>query len=135
MWVFGYGSLMWDDWEEEFGGRKYDRARLRGYHRDFNKKSTESRGTQQHPCPTLGLVEQARAECIGSAFEFDDGRREAILDCLRRREGPSFTFPEKPIELEDGRVVGAMIPINNSNRVLTSGMLGSKGGRRWLRWQ
>jgi cation transport protein ChaC len=114
MWVFGYGSLMWDGWEKEFGGRKYDRATLHDYHRDFNKKSTASRGTREHPCPTLGLVEEEGAECVGSVFEFDDGRREDVLDYLRRREGGSFTFPEKSIEMKDGRVVGAVTPINDT---------------------
>lgn len=40
MWVFGYGSLMWDGWEIEFQGVKDNRAELTGFHRDFNKRST-----------------------------------------------------------------------------------------------
>ena len=30
MWVFGYGSLMWDGWEQQFDGVRIDRAVLIG---------------------------------------------------------------------------------------------------------
>jgi glutathione-specific gamma-glutamylcyclotransferase len=117
MWVFGYGSLMWDDWEKEefqgFQGKKSDLAKLENYHRDFNKSSVSARGTYEYPCPTLGLVEGIGAECIGSAFEFEDKYREAVLKYLRRREGPSFNLIEKDIVLANGRNVRAFIPVND----------------------
>lgn len=28
MWVFGYGSLMWDGWEQTLGGVRVERAEL-----------------------------------------------------------------------------------------------------------
>ena len=55
MWVFGYGSLMWGSWETKFQGTNQGKARLRGYHRAFNKKSTRNWGMRDAPCPTLGL--------------------------------------------------------------------------------
>ncbi len=113
MWVFGYGSLMWDDWEKCFRGKKYDRAKLRDYHRDFNKRSTASRGTRQQPCPTLGLVKQKGAECVGSAFLFEDKWKKTVLAYLRSREGSSFKLLKKPIELEDGCFIQAFTPVND----------------------
>jgi cation transport regulator ChaC len=37
MWVFGYGSLMWDHWETQFGCLRSLVADLPGYQRVFNK--------------------------------------------------------------------------------------------------
>jgi cation transport regulator ChaC len=45
MWVFGYGSLMWDGWEQALGGQRVDGAVLPDYGRSFNKKSTRNWGT------------------------------------------------------------------------------------------
>ena len=39
VWVFGYGSLMWDNWENQFQGTCKGKVILKGYHRSFNKKS------------------------------------------------------------------------------------------------
>ncbi|MBK9214640.1 MAG: gamma-glutamylcyclotransferase [Chloracidobacterium sp.] len=115
MWVFGYGSLMWDDWEKEFQGVKHNRAKLNGYHRDFNKKSTRNWGTSERGCPTLGLEELEGAECVGSAFEFDDKYRDSIMTHLKGREGESFDLPELDVELENGQVVKAVTPVNRLN--------------------
>src|SRR2546428_7074037 len=123
MWVFGYGSLMWDDWEACFKGTKYDRAKLRNYNRDFNKRSIKSRGTREQPCPTLGLVEHEGGECIGSAFLFEDKWQEVVLGYLNAREGSSFQLVKKDIELEDGRIIQAFIPINNLKKATFIGEL------------
>ena len=37
MWIFGYGSLMWDGWESEFVCQERAMATLSGYRRAFNK--------------------------------------------------------------------------------------------------
>lgn len=113
MFVFGYGSLMWDGWEKEFGGKKYSLAKLSDYKRDFNKKSVKNWGTQDTPGPTLGLEQKKGAECTGTVFEFDDNKRERITERLKKREGPSFKLIEKEVTLPDGRKVRAITPIND----------------------
>ena len=113
MWVFGYGSLMWDGWEEPLQGKRADGAALKGYSRSFNKKSTQNWGTRAAPGPTLGLEPDAALDCIGTAFELADAHRSAIETMLRQREGESFTLTELPVSLPDGRTVLALTPVND----------------------
>ena len=68
MWVFGYGSLMWDGWQTQHGCTRQMLADLPGYSRAFNKASVRNWGSTQNPCPTLSLTEGGN--CRGMAFEF-----------------------------------------------------------------
>jgi cation transport protein ChaC len=104
---------MWDGWEEAFAGVRFDGAVLSGYRRSFNKKSSERCGTAARPGPTLGLEPDDGAQCIGTAFEIPESQRAAVLDMLRRREGPSFALPELPVRLPHGREVPAVTPVND----------------------
>jgi cation transport protein ChaC len=113
MWVFGYGSLMWDGWEKVIGGSRMDRAELVDYRRSFNKKSTRNWGTPEAPGPTLGLEPAEGGSCIGTAFEFPEDQRHAVETLLRKREGSSFTLLELPVSLPDGREVRALTPVND----------------------
>jgi glutathione-specific gamma-glutamylcyclotransferase len=116
MWVFGYGSLMWDGWESRFGGSRSDGAVLSGYRRSFNKKSVTNWGTSEEPGPTLGLEPDETAECIGTAFEFPDTARVAVEEELKKREGPSFALPRLPVRLRDGREIRALTPVNDRTK-------------------
>ncbi len=116
MWVFGYGSLMWDGWESRLGGSRINRAVLVGYRRSFNKKSVRNWGTPEAPAPTLGLEPDQKAECIGTAFEFPDAQRTTIEKLLRDREGKSFALVELPVRLPDGREVHALTPVNDRSK-------------------
>jgi glutathione-specific gamma-glutamylcyclotransferase len=113
IWVFGYGSLMWDGWEQQFQGTRFDGAVLKEYRRSFNKRSTVNWGTRHAPGPTLGLEPAENLGCSGTAFEFSESQRLPIVEMLRAREGVSFTFPELPVFLPDGREVSALTPVNN----------------------
>ena len=113
MFVFGFGSLMIDGWEEQFDGNKYPGATLHGYQRSFNKASTLNWGTPLNPCPTLGLEPKHDALCIGCAFEFDDVDADDVLSYLMRREGKSFDLKSTEILLPDQRYVKATTPVND----------------------
>ena len=90
MWIFGYGSLIWDGWESKSERRclRAARAELSGWRRVFNKKSVLNWGTRAAPCPTLNLEQAPAASCRGLAFEFANDARflGEMLLYLRRRE-------------------------------------------------
>ena len=114
--VFGYGSLMWCNWESDFQGSCKGKAILRGYHRAFNKKSTSNWGTPKNPCPTLGLEASDGAECIGLVFKFQVNNRDLVEAYLKKREGPSFQLVELEVELEGGQLERALTAINDPER-------------------
>lgn len=81
LWVFGYGSLMWDP------GFPYEEcctAVVRGYHRAFCVYSHHYRGTREHPGLVLGL--KRGGVCRGRAFRVADPLEESVVDYLYRRE-------------------------------------------------
>ncbi|MGZ5227976.1 MAG: gamma-glutamylcyclotransferase [Burkholderiales bacterium] len=81
LWVFAYGSLMWDP------GFEYLRcgpALLRGYHRSFCVYSHRYRGTPERPGLVLGL--DRGGCCRGIAFLIGDAQVEAALEYLWARE-------------------------------------------------
>ena len=115
MWVFGYGSLMWDSWEQTRGCLSSKLATLRDYERSFNKKSTRNWGTTAAPGPTLGIEPCNGAIRVGMAFEFRDTARGDIESYLREREGASFTLTELSVSLPDGSTVSGLTAINDRN--------------------
>lgn len=114
MFVFGYGSLMMDGWEQQFNGIKHEHATLFGYCRSFNKASTVNWGTREMPCPTLGLEVNEGENCVGCAFEFKEGNAEEVFTYLRNREGNSFKLTTAKVLLRDKRTVEAVTAINDT---------------------
>jgi hypothetical protein len=55
MWIFGYGSLMWDSWEQNFGCLGKEEAQLESFRRDFNKASTFRWGSRSAPVQLSAL--------------------------------------------------------------------------------
>ncbi|CAN7494169.1 gamma-glutamylcyclotransferase [Rhizobium sp. LjRoot254] len=119
MWVFGYGSLMWDNWQRTHGGTDGVLAGLKGYQRFFNKASKVNWGSDATPGPTLNLVEKADGACVGYAFEFDDLKQAEVFAHLERREGKNFPLRKMRIQLSDGRNVEAHLPVYVGRNVIT----------------
>src|SRR5690242_12940972 len=114
MWVFGYGSLMWDGWEQRFPGKRFEGAALAGFHRSFNKASTVNWGTSVLPGPTLGLEEDPDAVVIGVTFEFSAAAAAAVIETLTFREGRSFSLEPHSVRLPSGhQTVSALVPVNS----------------------
>lgn len=107
LWVFGYGSLMWNP-----GFAHVERliAHLPGYARSFCMRSIHHRGTPEAPGLVLALDAQEGASCAGLAFAVAPGQADAVLAYLRARELVSSAYLERvlAIALADGRRVQAV---------------------------
>lgn len=102
MWVFGYGSLIW---EPGFAFAEAVPARLDGWHRSFCMRSIHYRGTETEPGLVLALDAAAGAACHGLAFRVAADDADAALAGLRARELISSAYREErlPVTLRDGR--------------------------------
>jgi cation transport protein ChaC len=81
LWVFGYGSLMW---QPGFPYVEARRARLEGFHRAFCIYSLYYRGTQKMPGLVLGL--QRGGTCEGMAFRVAESEAADVRAYLHARE-------------------------------------------------
>lgn len=107
LWVFGYGSLIWDP---GFAHEERVIARLDGWRRSFCMWSIHHRGTPEAPGLVLALDPTAGAACEGVALAVPDADRDEVLDYLRSRELITSAYLEivHPVGLADGRRVEAV---------------------------
>ena len=112
MWVFGYGSLLWNP---GFEVAEQVVGRLPDYARSFCMWSIHHRGTEEDPGLVLALDAQAGASCEGVALRAASGTEEATLAYLRDRELISSAYVERelPVDLVDGRRVTALAYVIN----------------------
>jgi cation transport protein ChaC len=92
IWVFAYGSLMW---EPGFAHAEAMPALLKGYHRRFCLYSHQYRGTPERPGLVLGL--DRGGACKGVAYRIPPQDAEAALRYLWEREMPGRTYRLKEV--------------------------------------
>ena len=119
LWVFGYGSLMWNP------GFEYVRAApalLRGYHRSFCVYSHRYRGTPQAPGLVLGL--DRGGSCRGMAFLVAEAGVPAVVANLWAREMNRRVYRPRivPVEVR-GRRVRALTFLADPTHVAYAGRL------------
>lgn len=112
LWVFGYGSLMWNP---GFAHSERQVAVLAGYHRSFCMWSIHYRGTVENPGLVLALDAADGASCHGVAFAVTQEREAETLAYLRERELISQAYREMALDvtLLDGRQVKAVCYVVN----------------------
>ncbi|MCB2117413.1 MAG: gamma-glutamylcyclotransferase [Rhodobacteraceae bacterium] len=112
LWVFGYGSLMWDP---GFAFAERVPARLEGWHRSFCMASIHYRGTPERPGLVLALDAAEGAVCDGVAYGVSAEHADATHAYLRERELISYAYDERfvPLTLADGRRVEALTYVIN----------------------
>lgn len=120
MWVLGYGSLMIDGWEGNFGCVRRSTTELPGYRRTFNKASTRNWGSPECPCPTLNLEKVEGGVCKGIGFNFSSTRDSAVREYLSDREGKGFSLETVTIRLEDDSEVQGFVPIYYGKNILAN---------------
>jgi glutathione-specific gamma-glutamylcyclotransferase len=94
LWVFGYGSLMWNP---GFAHSHAAPALLRGYHRAFCIYSTRHRGTHEKPGLVLGL--NRGGACRGMAYRVPADAAASVLDTLWDREMPSQAYTPRRLRV------------------------------------
>ncbi len=111
MWVFGYGSLLWNP---GFAPAEAVTATLNGYHRSFCMLSIHHRGSVEQPGLVLAL-DAGDAFCTGVAFRVAAADEIRVLAELRERELISSAYEEVhlPLALKDGREVQALAYVIN----------------------
>lgn len=97
LWVFGYGSLIWDPC---FPVAERRIARLDGWHRSFCMLSIHHRGTVEAPGLVLALDRAEGGHCNGVAFRVAPGAEGATLAALRERELVSSAYLETMLTVE-----------------------------------
>ena len=107
LWVFGYGSLLWNP---GFAVAEQRHARLAGYARSFCMRSIHHRGTETDPGLVLALDADPGATCDGLALRAKPGTEEQTLDYLRERELISSAYLERqvPVAFRCGTQVTAV---------------------------
>ncbi len=101
LWLFAYGSLMWDP------GFPFEEARpalLRGFHRAFCLYSHQYRGTPEKPGLVLGL--DVGGACRGIAYRIAARHAKRVMAYLWEREMPNRTYACREVAI---RVAGRRV--------------------------
>jgi glutathione-specific gamma-glutamylcyclotransferase len=116
IWIFGYGSLMWDP---GFAYLEREPALLAGYHRAFCVYSWTYRGTRERPGLVLGL--EPGGSCRGFAYRIAAEAREAIFAYLEKREMTNKTYRQKllPVALPRGKVLAIAYVVDRAQAQYT----------------
>ena len=146
LWVFGYGSLMWN---AGFPVAERSLATLADHARSFCMWSVHHRGTEAHPGLVLALDPHPGASVTGLALRAADGHEDETLRYLRERELISSAYLEERVRLRltDGREVGAVafvvdpghrqyvgdLPLEEQARVIASAV-GGRGPNAEYLW-
>lgn len=115
LWVFGYGSLMWNPLLD------YDRvetASLEGWSRDFCLSLVAGRGTAEKPGRMLALVKGGST--TGRVFKLCCESWEAELALLWKREMLTGCYHPlwQSLTLESGEIIEALVFVANPQHVL-----------------
>ena len=111
VWVFGYGSLIWNP---AFEPAERRRAVLHGYRRAFCFWTVSARGTPERPGLGLGLEAGEGARCRGVALRIAAATEAADLEALWAREMYSAVYRPTWVPLEpapETRTGGASAPL------------------------
>lgn len=105
VWIFGYGSLMWNP---IFEADEVASGTLEGWHRAFCLRLIAGRGTATHPGRMLALKEGGSTS--GLAFRLPEARLHEELELLWKREMITGCYLPTwcALTLEDGRCVTAL---------------------------
>ena len=145
LWVFGYGSLIWDP---GFPVAEQRIGRVDGWHRSFCMRSIHHRGTVEAPGLVLALDRAEAAACTGVAFRVTPGAEADTVTTLRDRELISSAYLETtlPVVTNAGAIRALAyvidpdhaqycggLPLHEQARII-AGASGGRGHNRDYLW-
>ena len=106
LWVFGYGSLMWDP---GFPYAESRRGKIYGYHRSLCLRSVRYRGTDDKPGLVFGL--DRGGSCTGMCYRLNVDDQFKVATYLQDREMLNNAYEPyiRSVTLDDGRCVDAIL--------------------------
>ncbi|MFC4271206.1 gamma-glutamylcyclotransferase [Sneathiella chungangensis] len=112
LWVFGYGSLLWNP---AFHFTEWQPARLHGFRRRFCLQASIGRGSPEKPGLMLAL--DHGGSCNGRAFHIAPDKIESETDILWMREMVSGAYNARliKIRLPHETVTGLTFVINRAH--------------------
>lgn len=115
VWIFGYGSLMWNP---VFEADEVAAGTLQGWHRAFCLRLTAGRGTAVQPGRMLALKEGG--ETTGLAFCLPEAKLHEELELLWKREMVTGCYLPTwcDLALDDGRTVTALVFVMDPRHAL-----------------
>lgn len=115
IWVFAYGSLMWDP---AFVYAEVRRGRIAGYARRFCLSETYARGTPDAPGLMAGL--DHGPDCEGLVFRIGAELAERETEILWRREGlgSAYTPVFAAVDTDHGRVEALAFVADHASPVI-----------------
>jgi cation transport protein ChaC len=120
LWVFGYGSLMWNP---GFPYAERVAATLAGRRRAFCIYSVHHRGTYARKGLVLGLAPGGSVR--GMAYRVAPADWDGVHAYLMEREQPTETYVEarRHVRLADGRRVSALVFLSDPHHPQWAGVL------------
>lgn len=115
LWVFAYGSLMWDP---AFHFTEVRRARIEGYERRFILVEDMARGTPERP-GAMAALDKGQG-CNGLIFRIAEDMIEQETEILCRREllGPAYLPVFHPAETDHGTETTLILVADHSSTVI-----------------
>jgi cation transport protein ChaC len=119
VWVFGYGSLMWNP---AFHFAEERTARIHGFHRQFCLWARSGRGSPERPGLMLSI--ESGGSCNGVAYRIARHAVRTELDILWRREMRSLSY--RPLwvtaHTRKGAVQAIVFAVNRSHERYVPGL-------------
>lgn len=114
LWVFGYGSLMWDP---SINIIELRRARLAGWQRRFCLNQPFGRGTAESPGLMMAVDQSGPDFCDGIAMLIPDDRVELETTFLFRREMMTGAYKSELLNMEtpQGEIVALVFCANREH--------------------